>query len=49
MSPESFGNKSKEGMLGLNTQEVMEVKAAEPSASSGASLMGRDALISHLS
>lgn len=35
-------------MLDLNTQEVMEIKAAEPSASSGPSLMGRDALISHL-
>lgn len=36
-------------MLDLNTQEAVEVKAAEPSALSGPSLMGRDALISHLS
>lgn len=34
MSPESFGNKwVRKGMVDLNTQEVMEVRIAEPGPS----------------
>lgn len=40
---------SKERDGGFKHTEVMEVKVAEPSASSGPSLMHRDALISRLS
>jgi len=40
---------SKERDGGFKHTEVKKLKAAEPSASSGPSLMCRDALISHLS